>query len=106
MARNRTRTRNKNHRAKQFTLPLAVVAGFSVPLVRTVRETQLHGWKDGAAEFIRDLTGFAPWAGGWNAGSLRNGLLPIIGGLVIHKVASAMGINRVLASAGIPLIRI
>jgi hypothetical protein len=95
-----------------MTLPLAVVAGF-VPLAYT---TYKHfqwsgmGGEEGAADvFVRSLTGFSPnkaYGRTWEFKRLNWGLMPILAGMLVHKIAGRVGINRAIAGAGIPFIRI
>jgi len=37
---------------------------------------------------------------------MRLGLMPLAVGVLVHKVAGRLGINRAIASTGIPFIRI
>jgi hypothetical protein len=97
---------------KQFTLPLAVVAGF-VPLAYTTyKHYQWNGMggPEGAGDlFVRSLTGFSPntaYGKVWEFKRLNWGLMPILGGLLVHKIAGRLGVNRAIAGAGIPIIRL
>lgn len=91
-------------RSHKMQFPIAVVAGF-VPEVAGIyaRRNSVHDMGDFATT---SMTGFSLNQPGWYPQYLKNGLLPIIGGLLIHKVASAIGINRMLSRARIPLIRV
>lgn len=104
--------KSKNHRKAKMTLPLGVVAGF-VPLTYTTyKHFQWNGMggEEGAADvFVRSLTGFSPntaYGRVWEFKRMMWGLIPILGGLAVHKVAGALGVNRAIARAGIPFIRI
>ena len=104
IARRRSYSRPRVHRKQKFTLPLAVVAGF-VPLAvgvwnRRSSATAIGQYVQGA------LTGIDPATGSFNLALLRGGTLPIVGGFAVHKIASMLGINRAIARAGIPVIRI
>ena len=103
--RSPSRFRYVGRRAKKrFTLPLAVVAGF-VPLgVGVWRRRQSS--QDMSDFLVSSMTGYTPSNGQWSFGALKSGLLPVVAGFGVHKVASAIGINRALASAGVPWIRI
>lgn len=116
MAKTRTIVRYRKPKQKRgkskMTLPLAVVAGF-VPLgYTTFKHWQWNGMggEEGAADvFVRSLTGFSPntaYGRVWEFKRLMWGLMPILGGLAVHKIAGRLGVNRALASAGIPIIRI
>ncbi len=96
---------------RKFTLPIAVVVGFSGPAMRVYGHYKSNGFmgEEGAiGELSRIMTGvnvqknpatFEAWR-------LRYGLLPILLGLGVHKLANYIGINRMIAKAGIPVIRI
>ena len=112
MAARRYIGRSYGRRGKRkFTLPLAIVAGFASPIGRTYSHFQTNGFMgpEGAiGEFSRIMTGFNPYdsAVGFQGYRLRYGLVPVLVGFGIHKLAGMVGINRMLANAGIPVIRI
>lgn len=95
----------KQHHKKSFTLPLAVLAGFAPPLMRAADAWKAGSWTDGVKRLGMDMTGFDS-TGKFSVGNLQYGLLPVTVGIVVHKLASTFGINRALASAGIPFLRI
>lgn len=91
-------------RPARMTIPLAVVAGF-LPAGSKLYDSR------GSVEELsntasRILIGFNPQNGNWNAEDLKYGLGPIFVGMILHKVASGLGINRALGAARIPFIRI
>jgi hypothetical protein len=94
-------------KGKSFTLPLAVVAGFG-PLAGQM----VYGYKTGRGiegighYALAALTGFDSQTGSFGVGRMSKGLFPIIGGLLVHKLAGKLGINRALGQAGIPFVRI
>ena len=92
---------------KQFTIPLAVVGGF-MPLAADVIQQYQTGstWQGIATNAVRDLTGWDNYSRTWSFGNMKEGLIPIVIGLIAHKVAGKIGINRALSSAGIPWVRI
>jgi hypothetical protein len=104
--------KTKNHRSKSFTLPLAVVAGFGPLIYTTYKHAQWNGMggEEGAIDvFVRSLTGFSPstaYGRVWEFKRLMWGLMPILGGLVAHKIAGRLGVNKAISSAGIPFIRV
>ncbi len=111
VSRRRFFSKGRSHSRPKMTIPLAVVAGFASPIGRSISHFQSNGFlgEEGAiAEFSRTMIGINPYAPtvrfeGWR---LRYGLLPVLLGLGVHKLANMVGINRMLASARIPLIRI
>ncbi len=97
------RGKKRHHRRPGFTLPLAVVGGF-MPLGvglwnRRASATDMGNYA------ISSLTGYMPGQG-WNAGYMKNGAGPIVLGILAHKVAGKLGVNRALAKAGVPFLRI
>lgn len=97
----------RHYRARGgVTVPLAVLAGF-VPLGLNVYNGAKSGGINGAGfELVRGTTGFNWQAGRMEWPALMRGLGPILAGFLVHKVANRLGVNRALASARVPLIRI
>lgn len=100
-AKSKRRSRKNN-----FTIPVAVVAGF-FPLANQMR----MGWgNDGVIgagkEAVYALTGFHLDSGTHNWNWMWYGTWSILAGAAVHYVAKRMGINRALSSAGIPLLRV
>lgn len=104
----RYRRAKKSFRRKGFTLPLAVLAGFAPPAMRVYSTTRQFGVQQGIGEFSRIFTGFDVYnpGAGWNVNNMVYGALPVAVGMLVHKVAARLGVNRMLSSAGIPFVRI
>jgi len=100
--------RKKGHRKRpQMTMPLAVVAGFVPPGMIMYRESQGgRGLEGGALAASRIFLGYDSINARWDFSQLQYGFGPILMGFGIHKVAQMVGINRALAAARIPFIRI
>lgn len=98
--------KKNGHKRNGITIPVAVVSGFAVPTLRAIDKVKLGTIQDGFVEVVKDFTGYKPYAGTWDWRDLQYGLLPVVVGMGVHKVASALGINRALAQAGVPLLRI
>jgi len=96
--------KKKFHKKKAFTLPLAAVAGFAPLAVNTLNTP--GGLEPKAWMMTQALTGFDTRSQKFWWPNLYKGTIPIMAGLAVHKLASMVGINRMLASAGIPIIRI
>jgi hypothetical protein len=102
----RNRPKAKHHRKAGMTLPLAVLAGFA-PLALNA----LKDYKDGGVQvlgkgLVLRTTGMNTETGKFMPEYLVQGMGPIVVGLLVHKVASKMGINRSLAGAGVPFLRV
>ena len=90
-----------------FTIPLAVVAGFTVPLGRLWYDYK--GTKNldiTTRQLGQFFTGYDWTTGKFNFELLKFGTMPVLAGFAVHMLASKMGINRLLGSAGIPIIRL
>jgi len=99
--------KKKTRRKPQMTMPLAVVAGFVPPGRIIYRESQGgRGIEGGAVAASRIFLGYDSTNARWDFSQLQYGFGPILMGFGIHKVAQMVGINRALAAARIPFIRI
>jgi hypothetical protein len=94
-----------SRRAKKMTFPVAVIAGL-IPGVAGTMEAAKGGWKAGGTYACSAYTGYNPILGTFSIGNMSQGLKPLAIGVVIHKVAGWLGINKAIAGAGIPFIRI
>jgi hypothetical protein len=98
------RTSKRSYRKKGITIPIGIVAGLAPGAMGV---WQRRDNMANALDFIANAyTGVSPQSGKFNAGSLRFGLLPLVAGFAVHKIAGMVGINRALAGAGVPYIRI
>ena len=96
--------KHKNGKSKkQFTLPLAIVAGVA-PLAYDIGVQVKNGdMKQAAMVAAHNVVGYNGWTGKWDLAGIKTGLVPILAGALVHKIAGAMGINAALARAGIPI---
>jgi len=111
MAR-RIARRLKRRRRSSFTLPLGIV----LPVAYGVGEPLYWGisQKMPLDEIGRHLlyryTGIHMWSGKWSPNLEDKAFLPglpaLLIGAVVHLLASRLGINRMLARAKVPLVRI
>jgi hypothetical protein len=110
------KSKRTHHKAK-FTIPLAVVAGFAPGVIDSVNNGTHNGWTSGAdsglSTFLGDFMGIQTQdaqkqyhTGAFSTWRLKYGLYPVIAGFAIHWGAQKFGVNRMLARANIPLIRI
>lgn len=85
-------------------LSLAVLAGF-LPMGIDVIEQLKAGSMAGAGHVVvANLTGYQMWDRKWSFQTLVKGMAPIALGVVVHKVASRLGLNRMIGKAKIPFI--
>lgn len=98
--------RRRYHSRAGFTIPLAVVAGLIPTFQVTYQGYQQGGISAAFNQLTYNLTGYNPANKYWDLMSLVRGWTPIIAGFAVHKLAGYIGINRTLARARVPFIRI
>jgi hypothetical protein len=98
--------KNKFRSKKSMSVSLALVAGF-VPYVSHEYDlfTQ-YGGRVALRYAAKPFVPFDPDTGKFETNDLKYGLYPVAIGAAVHYVASKAGINRMIARAGIPFIRI
>lgn len=102
--------RKKKRRSKKFTIPIAPIAGLAIALADPVDEA-IKGNTTRALKIIgARFTGIDarqdPYT--FNIEELKRGLLPIVVGGLVHKFVGGapLNVNRMLAAAGVPVVRI
>lgn len=98
--------KGKRSRRNGFTIPLAVIGGIVPTAAFAAEGLSVGGPMEAAKRASMRLTGYNPWEKRWYLSEFAAGWLPILAGVVAHKLANKTGINRAIASAGIPLLRI
>lgn len=108
VTRYRTRTVRAKRRSKAgFTLPLAVVGGFAPLAIHAIDDYRVGGVAHVGRGLSCRLTGYRVDTGQWEWGWLMQGLVPIVAGVLAHKIIGGkLGVNRALAGAGVPFVRI
>jgi hypothetical protein len=101
----KARKQGKYHRPKA-TLSLAIIAGFLPTAAFAWEGMGAGGIAEVGHRLTGRLTGYDTGVHKWSLQELGKGWVPIIGGVVAHKLANKFGINRMIARAGIPLLRI
>ena len=103
----RWRGRRGRRGSRKFTLPIAPIAGIlAAPAVGAAIKAAMAGDVDGVLYEAKKLVGFT--GDQFDAFALGSNVLPIVSGLLIHKFVGGapLNLNRMLASAGVPFIRI
>ena len=108
MARRRY-SRKRSRRSGGMTIPLALVSGVAASVARPLKtaydtsDYQLAAW-----QLCEGYTGFYPGDGSFDFQRLKFGLVPLAAGALVHKFVggSPLNVNRMLAAAKIPFIRI
>ena len=104
----RRMARRRGRRRYTMTIPIAPIAGLLAgmhePIVRI-----MQGKADLAIEAVsRNYTGYSPKDKNWLPERMARGLLPLVIGCLVHKFVGGppLNLNRVLARAKVPFIRI
>lgn len=98
---------------QKTNLPVAVLAGFAPGVGRLVYHATHsdHGQGNPVAnvgvEAGRIFLGYDSRTGTFNAANLMYGLGPVILGGLVHKfIGGTLGVNRILARSGVPMLRL
>lgn len=89
-----------------FQVPLAVVAGFGPLVSDVVSGYRTGGLASASNDLLANLTGYNARDKKWEFGLLMKGMGPVVAGLLVHKLAGKLGVNRAISRAGIPWFRI
>jgi len=99
--------RHVGHRAKHMTLPLAIIGGFVPMGVDLISAYKVGGVEAALGHVSLCTTGYDPSDSKWKPMFAVQKLYgPLLLGAIVHKAANRLGINRMIASMGIPLIRV
>lgn len=94
-------------RSSEFTLPVAQLAGFLPLAYDAYNGYKLGGFPGLMQHTVRDVTGWDTGTSTWRPVFILRGLGPIVAGHLIHKyVGGKLGINRALARANVPFVRL
>lgn len=109
IVRYRSRPKRRHGRPKA-TLSLGILAGLAPTAAFAYDGFKVGGDQGGIVEAAHRvtmrLTGYE-WKGGvWSAAEFTKGWVPLLVGAFVHKTANRFGVNRMIARAGIPLLRI
>ena len=101
-------SRKRKRRSRGMTIPLAPVIGLIGPMAPRIIPSLIRGDFGGALHEARNIyTGFDEH-GNFHFEWLMQGIMPLIGGLLVHKFVGGapLNANRILANANVPFIRI
>ena len=105
-AKSRSVSMAKSSRSHKMTLPIAVILGF-VPLVSQGVALVKSGGLPALSLLPSALVPYNFQTRRIDFSGLGSGLYPILAGLAVHKIVGGyMGVNRSLAAARIPWLRI
>lgn len=114
MARRRTarRTvtryvRRARRRAAKMTVPIAVLAGLAPGAASAYEGFKKDGFRGLSYRLANDYTGYDAYNKAWNASELKNGLMPLVAGFMVHwLIGGKLGVNRALGRARVPFVRL
>jgi len=101
MAKKKTRRRKNG-----FTIPIAIIAPMGLVGWNTALYAQNQGVDVALDKLGYWFTGYSVKDADWKWWRMKGGLFPLLGGTLVHKAASKLGLNRALAQAGVPWLRI
>lgn len=99
--------KKRNRGARKFTIPLAPVIGLLAGLGPAIGPA-MAGDIDGAVNVLKFNYLGMTYDNQFDANGLKKGLLPLIVGGLVHKFVGGapLNINRMLAAANVPIVRI
>jgi hypothetical protein len=103
------RWRGRKRGKRKFTIPIAPIAGLvAAPALRSAATDALMGNFDGALKNLGMVVGIGFWDNKFHLEKLIENVGPMVVGLMVHKFVGGppLNLNRALANAGVPLIRI
>ena len=101
--------KKKKRRSRKFTIPLAPIGGLvATPALRYMVSELMAGNLETAIAQPARFAGIDPNTGQFSVDELKNNLLPVVLGILVHKFigGSPLNLNRTLANANVPFIRI
>jgi hypothetical protein len=100
--------RRRRGGSRKFTLPLAPIAGLAAGLWQPIEFAMKGDWFSAAETLGTAYTGYSIQQNNWEAQRLLRGLVPLMIGGIVHKFVGGppLNINKMLARAGVPVIRI
>ena len=96
----------KTRKKRSFTIPLAVAVPTGYVLYNSALYAINQSPQVALEKTTKWFTGYSLETGKWSWQNLKLGLFPILIGVFGHKVASKLGVNKAIASTGMPWIRI
>lgn len=100
------RRKARRHHRAGMTVPVAVLAGFGPLLMAGMEGYQYNGFSGVTKRLTLGLTGYNTEDHKWYPGEVLKVAAPIVGGILVHKLAGRLGINRALGRAGVPFLRV
>jgi hypothetical protein len=96
----------RSHKRPGMTVPLAMIAGFAPLGAAALDGWQYNGVSGLAKRVTMGMTGYNIEDKKFYPMEMARVTGPIVLGVLIHKLAGKLGINRALAGAGVPFLRV
>lgn len=106
VVRYRNRPVKKRRHKKSNTVSMALVAGMVAGLYTPATYLMQGDIKNTMRFTSRNYTGYDPMESRWYPGEIKKGLVPLMVGGIVHKLAGKIGVNRALGRTGIPFLRV
>jgi len=102
--RRKTSGGKRNMGKRNLTIPLPIVAGLAIGLAGPALALVQGDIKTAVNQLSMNYIGYHP-STGFKIQNLARGFVPLVIGMLVHKFAVQLGINRALGRAQIPFIR-
>lgn len=104
----RKTARKRRRRRSAQTIPLAPIAGLLAGAAPSIPPLMAGDYGEALNLWIASMTGYYPPNEDWRWWRLQRGLVPLVAGLLVHKFVGGapLNLNRILARAKVPYIRI
>lgn len=97
--------KKKQRKRAGFTIPIAVVAGAGAQALPVIEKAAKGDWGGVVDKLLYQYGCYNKTKGAFDLKLVGN-YAPLIVGLIIHVIASKLGLNRILGRAKIPYFRI
>lgn len=110
MAKSRRRIRryyaSVKRRSSGMKIPIAPIVGIiSSQAINNAAVNALQGNFPAALSWMKEFVG-VDGQGNFQWPLLQKNMMPVVAGLLVHKAAGMIGINRALGAAKVPLLRV
>ena len=104
----RKMAKKRRRRRGGMTIPIAPIVGLAVGIMPAVDYVMHGNWESAIEVLGARYTGYSMQQKNFNAMRLIDGIIPLVAGLLVHKFVGGapLNLNRTLAKAGVPFIRI
>jgi len=108
MSRPRRYYKAIRRRAKKTTIPIAPLMGLVAGIAEPVQYAVKGEFGNAIQIGVINYTGYDMATKKFYFDRLQNGLLPLVAGMLVHKFVGGkpLGLNQMLAQAGVPYVRI